>query len=114
MSDHDHSPMSTTPTGLGKKSFTAYMMGFLGSLFLTIIAFYAVANRIVGDVHLYILISLLAVIQLYVQVIFFLRVNTNQESRFNLLAFLFTILIIVVVLSGSLWIMYNLNVNMMR
>ncbi|MDF1796782.1 MAG: cytochrome o ubiquinol oxidase subunit IV [Coxiellaceae bacterium] len=113
MSDHDH-PVSTVSTGTGRKTFTTYIVGFLGSLFLTIIAFFAVGNRIFDDAGLYIAVSVLAVIQLYVQVIFFLRVNAGKQSRLNLLSFLFTILIIVVILSGSIWIMYNLNVNMMR
>ncbi len=90
MSDHNHSLQSTAPTGTARKSFTSYMLGFFASLLLTVIAFYAVANRIVDDAHLYILISVLAVIQLYVQVLFFLRVNADKESRFNLLSFLFT------------------------
>lgn len=114
MSDHDHAPLSTVSTGTGRKTLTTYLVGFLGSLFLTIVAFYAVAYRIVGDTQLYILICVLAVIQLYVQVIFFLRVNTSKQARLNLLTFLFTLLIIGVVLTGSIWIMYNLNVNMMR
>ncbi|MDF1655307.1 MAG: cytochrome o ubiquinol oxidase subunit IV [Coxiellaceae bacterium] len=113
MSDHDH-PVSTVPTGTGRKTFTAYIVGFLGSLFLTIIAFFAVGNRIFDDTGLYITVSVLAVVQLYVQVVFFLRVDSSKASRLNLLTFLFTILIITVILAGSIWIMYNLNVNMMK
>ena len=39
--------------------------------------------------------------------------NTASEERWNLIAFLFTLLIIGIVVVGSLWIMYNLNINMM-
>ncbi len=114
MSDHDH-PVSTVATGTARKTFTTYIVGFLGSLFLTIVAFFAVGNRIFSsDMALYALILVLAVIQLYVQVVFFLRVNSSKESRLNLLTFLFTVLIIVVILAGSIWIMYNLDINMMK
>ncbi|MDF1760727.1 MAG: cytochrome o ubiquinol oxidase subunit IV [Coxiellaceae bacterium] len=113
MSDHDHA-VSTVPTGTGRKTFTAYIVGFLGSLFLTILAFYAVGNRILSDTGLYVLVSVLAVVQLYVQVIFFLRVNASRQARLNLVSFIFTIIIIGVLLAGSIWIMHSLNVNMMR
>ncbi len=113
MAGHD-TPVSTVPTGTGNKTFTAYIVGFLGSLFLTMIAFFVVANHTVSNESLYWIISLLAIAQLYVQVVFFLRVNAGQQARLNLLTFIFTILIIVVVLAGSIWIMYNLNVNMMK
>jgi cytochrome o ubiquinol oxidase operon protein cyoD len=39
--------------------------------------------------------------------------NTSSEERWNLVALVFTVLIIAIVVVGSLWIMYNLNVNMM-
>ena len=43
----------------------------------------------------------------------FLHMNTSSEERWNVIAFLFTLLIIGIVVIGSLWIMYNLNINMM-
>lgn len=39
--------------------------------------------------------------------------NTSSEERWNLVALVFTVLIIAIVVVGSLWIMYNLNINMM-
>lgn len=39
--------------------------------------------------------------------------NTSSEERWNTVALLFTAMIIGIVVVGSLWIMYNLNINMM-
>jgi cytochrome o ubiquinol oxidase operon protein cyoD len=55
----------------------------------------------------------MAVIQVVVHLIYFLHMNTSSEERWNLVALLFTAMIIGIVVVGSLWIMYNLNINMM-
>ena len=62
---------------------------------------------------LYITITALAVAQLFAQVIFFLRLNVTKEGQWNSMPFVFTFLIVGVLVGGSLWIMYNLDVNMM-
>jgi len=54
-----------------------------------------------------------AIIQIVVHLVFFLHMNTSSEERWNLVALLFTAVIIFIVVVGSLWIMYNLNLNMM-
>ncbi|MCX2956547.1 MAG: cytochrome C oxidase subunit IV family protein, partial [Candidatus Regiella insecticola] len=48
-----------------------------------------------------------------VHLVYFLHMNGSSEERWNLGAFLFTILVIAIIVVGSLWIMYNLNINMM-
>lgn len=58
-------------------------------------------------------ISLFAVVQIVVHLVYFLHMNTKSEGGWNLIALIFTGLIIAIVVVGSLWIMYNLNVNMM-
>ena len=55
----------------------------------------------------------MAVIQVIVHLVYFLHMNTSSEERWNLVALLFTVMIIGIVVVGSLWIMYNLNINMM-
>lgn len=55
----------------------------------------------------------LAVVQIVVHLVYFLHMNTSSEERWNLVALLFTAMIIAIVVVGSLWIMYNLNINMM-
>ena len=55
----------------------------------------------------------MAVVQIFVHLVYFLHMNTSSEARWNLVALVFTVLIIAIVVVGSLWIMYNLNINMM-
>ncbi len=98
--------------GAGKKTLASYIVGFLLCLILTFIAFGLVKMHVLADVYLYISLAALAIIQLFVQTICFLRLNASKEGQWNLLPFLFVILIIAVFVGGTLWIMYNLNYYM--
>lgn len=95
-----------------QKSLRLYVVGFTLSLLFTLMAFGLVEWRLFIDTHLYIALALLAIAQLLVQSVCFLGLNTHSESRWNVMPFLFTILIIAILVSGTLWIMYNLNYNM--
>src|SRR5579872_4265758 len=93
----------------GQKTLSSYVVGIILCIVLTLIAFGLVEKRLLTDTMLYIALSALAIVQLLVQSICFLRLNSSKEGRWNLLPFLFTILIIAILVGGSLWIMYNLN-----
>lgn len=99
--------------GVKPKTLTSYLTGLFLSLIFTIMSFGLVMMHVLDKVELYITISVLAVFQLFAQVICFLRLNTTREGQWNTLPFIFTLLIVSVLLGGSLWIMYNLNYNMM-
>jgi cytochrome o ubiquinol oxidase operon protein cyoD len=45
--------------------------------------------------------------------IYFLHMNAKSEGGWNMLALVFTIVLVVITLSGSIWIMFHLNDNMM-
>lgn len=109
----EHHEITDTDFGTGQKTLKSYIIGYTLSLLLTLIPFALVGKRLLSDKYLYISITVLALIQLYVQVVFFLRLNASPKGKWNFVSFMFTILIIVVVVFGSLWIMYNLNNNMM-
>ncbi|MBV9575854.1 MAG: cytochrome o ubiquinol oxidase subunit IV [Gammaproteobacteria bacterium] len=96
------------------KTLPAYILGFFLSLLLTFMAFGVVVLRVFTDTSLYLSLGLFALAQLMVQSICFLRLNTNAEGRWNLLPFLFTLLIILIFVTGSLWIMSSLNYNMLH
>jgi len=95
------------------RSLMMYFIGFLLSIILTILAFsFTVISNL--SYRLFILtLSLLAVTQLFIQVRFFLHLNSESPPKWNLKAFLFMILIVLILVVGSLWIMYNLDYNMM-
>lgn len=91
----------------------SYVGGFLLSLLLTALSFGVVmAGRVPQDLALG-AISLLAVAQLVVQLVFFLHLGTAPEQRHNTVIFILTALLITTVVSGSLWVMHNADVNMM-
>lgn len=94
------------------KTFKVYMIGLASSLLLTLAAFGVVAAKPDDETGGYLILSILAIIQLIVQSICFLRLNASPVGRWNLFPFLFTLMIITFLVGGSLWIMYNLNYNM--
>jgi cytochrome o ubiquinol oxidase operon protein cyoD len=48
-----------------------------------------------------------------VHIIYFLHLDVHSEDGWNMLAFIFTIVLVVIVLGASIWVMYNENTNMM-
>src|ERR1700733_7266484 len=88
---------------------TTYIIGFLASLLFTVVPYLIVVNHWGNSGEIMVLILGFAVLQLAVQMIFFLHLNARSSSRWNMVAFLFTILTVVIVVGGSLWIMKNLN-----
>jgi cytochrome o ubiquinol oxidase operon protein cyoD len=55
----------------------------------------------------------LAIAQMGVHLVFFLHITTGPDNTNNVLALAFGILIVLLVLAGSLWIMKDLDANMM-
>ncbi|MGP1928239.1 MAG: cytochrome o ubiquinol oxidase subunit IV [Arsenophonus sp. NC-WZS1-MAG3] len=104
---------NTPNSGASHGSMKTYLIGFILSVILTVIPFWMVINSTIShDIILWIVIST-AITQILVHLICFLHMNTSSDKRWNLVAFLFTILIIAIIVIGSLWIMYNLSINMM-
>lgn len=101
---HSGSEHGTTPS---------YVIGFLISLAFTIIPYYLVVQKSVTGNTLLATILGFAVLQLLIQLLFFLHLGREPRPRWNLLFFISTISIVMVVIIGSLWIMHHLNYNMM-
>ena len=97
-----------------QKTLSGYVTGLMLCLVLTFAAFGLVQGQYFNAVQTDSLIAGLAIVQLIVQCVFFLRLNMGEEGRWNLLPFIFAILIIAILVGGSLWIMVNLNYNMMH
>ncbi len=98
----------------GQKTLKSYLVGFVLCTVLTLLAFACVQYHFFTTSQTYIALAVLAVTQLLVQVLCFLRLNTSEEGRWNSISFVFTLLIILALVAGSLWIMYNLNFYMMN
>ena len=103
---------NTSPKNTYHPTLGAYVTGFVVSLLLTILAYLVVVKDIV-DIRLVVpVIVILAVTQLVVQLVFFLHLGRETKPRWNMMAFLFMLLVVFIVVAGSLWIMKNLQYNM--
>lgn len=95
-------------------SLRGYVTGFLLSVVLTAIPFWLVMNDVLGNGTLTaIVIMAFAAVQIVVHMVYFLHMNGRSEGGWNMMGLIFTIVIVVIVLAGSLWVMYHLNTNMM-
>ncbi|MEM6160579.1 cytochrome o ubiquinol oxidase subunit IV [Erwinia sp. P6884] len=99
--------------GASHGSVKSYMIGFILSIILTAIPFWMVMDGGASKATIIGVVVVCAVIQVLVHLVYFLHLNTSSEERWNLVAIVFSALIILIVVVGSLWIMWNLNYNMM-
>jgi len=91
-----------------------YTIGFVLSIILTVIPFYLVMAKVFDSSSTTALVILgFAAVQIVVHMIYFLHMNTKVEGGWSMLALIFTLVLVVITLAGSLWVMYHLNHNMM-
>ena len=91
-----------------------YWTGFALSLVLTAIPFAVVMSGVIADGRVNAAIIMAsALIQIVIHMIYFLHMNARSENGWTLMALIFTAIIVVIAVAGSLWVMYNMNVNMM-
>jgi cytochrome o ubiquinol oxidase operon protein cyoD len=83
------------------------------SIILTLIPYYLVVNNSLPHDTLVVTVIAIAIAQLLIQVIYFLHLSLRPEDRSTTLSFVFTIIVVLILVVGSLWIMYNLTHNMM-
>jgi cytochrome o ubiquinol oxidase operon protein cyoD len=91
-----------------------YLIGLFLAAILTVASFWVAS----GTALLYtpgipMALAALAVAQMGVHLVFFLHITTGPDNLNNSLALAFGALIVGLVIAGSLWIMYHLNMNLM-
>jgi cytochrome o ubiquinol oxidase operon protein cyoD len=95
-------------------SLKTYAIGFLLSVILTAIPFWLVMGKVFEKSSTTALVILaFAAVQIVVHMVYFLHMNTRSEGGWSMLALVFTLVLVIILLSGSLWVMYHLNHNMM-
>jgi cytochrome o ubiquinol oxidase subunit IV len=95
-------------------SLQSYLIGFGLSVVLTAIPFWLVMSGALGSKPLTAFAIMgLAAVQIVVHMIYFLHMNARSESGWTMMALIFTLIVVVIGLTGSLWIMHHLNSNMM-
>ena len=92
----------------------SYLKGFFLSVILTAIPFWAVMTGAFKDPSTAALVVMVfAVAQIIVHMIYFLHMSGKSEGGWTMMALIFTIILVVITLSGSIWVMYHMNTNMM-
>jgi cytochrome o ubiquinol oxidase operon protein cyoD len=101
------------PDGTDHGSLKLYIIGFILSLILTFLSYAIVVEELLVGWQLLGAVAFLAASQAIVQLILFLHLGSESKPRWNLLVFLFMVLVLLIIVLGSLWIMYNLDYRMM-
>jgi cytochrome o ubiquinol oxidase operon protein cyoD len=106
--------MSTDTTAHNHGTLKTYMVGFVLAVILTAIPFWLVMTNALGNTQLTtITIVGLATVQIFVHMVYFLHMNSKSENGWTILSLIFTLVMVIIVLTGSMWVMYHLDENMM-
>jgi cytochrome o ubiquinol oxidase operon protein cyoD len=95
-----------------EKGLQSYLVGFALAMMLTIGSFWVVRTDVIYSPGIPVALVALAVAQMGIHLVFFLHVTTGPDNTNNVLALAFGVLIVFLLVFGSLWIMANLNHNM--
>ena len=113
---HGHQPdlaPGDEEAGSVRNQLVGYLVGLGLALLLTATSFFVVSTDLVWQPSIPIAIIVLAIAQMGVHIVFFLHITTGPDNTNNVMALAFGVLIVLLVVGGSLWIMANLNQNMM-
>ena len=90
-----------------------YTTGLAVAVLLTATSFWVANTTLLWGPGVSIGLIVLAIAQMGVHLVFFLHVTTGPDNTNNVLALAFGLLIVFLVIAGSVWIMTNLNDNLM-
>jgi cytochrome o ubiquinol oxidase operon protein cyoD len=92
----------------------SYLTGFVLAAILTIIPFWLVMDDVFESrMTTIVVVLLLAVVQIFVHLVYFLHLDTRSEGGWNMLAFIFAAVLVAIVLGASIWVLYQENALMM-
>jgi cytochrome o ubiquinol oxidase operon protein cyoD len=103
-------------TGLEEEASSGllvYTTGFAFAVLLTVTSFWVANTSLLWGPGVPLGLAVLAIAQMGVHLVFFLHITTGPDNTNNVLALAFGMLIITLIVAGSLWIMADLNANMM-
>jgi len=114
MTTNSHSAADHHHDGADHGTLSTYLLGFVLSVVLTAIPFWLVMGGALPSKQITALVIMaFAAVQIVVHMIYFLHMNTKAENGWSMMAMIFTVVMVVIALSGSLWVMNHLNSNMM-
>ena len=109
----DTAPGDERGPGEIAKGVAGYLIGFVLAAGLTVVSFYMARSALVWAPSIPIALSVLAIAQMGVHLVFFLHMTSGPDNVNNLMALAFGLLIVMLLVFGSLWIMTHMNHNMM-
>jgi cytochrome o ubiquinol oxidase subunit IV len=107
------SQASIDSTGVSRGSLKTYLTGFVLSLILTALPFALVMSSAWSSAATLAGIFVAGLVQILVHLHYFLHLDTSSAARWNVVALIFTLLIMILFVGGTLWIMSSLNYRMM-
>lgn len=105
-------PAAAAHTGASHATLQGYLTGFALSVILTAVPFGLIMSGVRASVAVPAALGLGAV-QMVVHLIYFLHMDRASAKSWTMAAFVFTLIILLIVVVGSLWVMHNMDVNMM-
>jgi cytochrome o ubiquinol oxidase subunit IV len=90
-----------------------YLIGLALATLLTIVSFFIAQTTLVWQPSIPVALAVLAIAQMGVHLVFFLHITTGPDNVNTVMALAFGVLIVLLLMTGSLWIMAHLNHNMM-
>ena len=106
------SKMPTSPHG-GAVTIKPYLVGVVLALVLTAIPFGLVAARTLRPIHIFFVIGAAAITQVVVHLRYFLHLDLKPWSQNKVIALCFAAIVLLILVGGTLWILFDLNYRMM-
>ncbi|MGY4421036.1 cytochrome o ubiquinol oxidase subunit IV [Bradyrhizobium sp. JR6.1] len=93
--------------------FLIYTIGLFVAVVLTATSFWVANTTLIWPGGVFLGLAVLAIAQMGIHLVFFLHISSGPESTNNVLALAFGVLIVFVVVAGTMWIVADMNANMM-
>ena len=91
-----------------------YVTGFVLSVILTVIPFGVVMAGGLGSTRLTAFVVLAcAITQMVVHMVYFLHMNPRAEGGWTIISLVFTLIVLIIAVAGTIWVMYHMDANMM-
>ncbi|GGA36942.1 cytochrome o ubiquinol oxidase subunit IV [Paenibacillus physcomitrellae] len=104
---NDHAAVTHTDAE-AHGSLKSYTLGFIISLVLTALPVAIVLGDLMDGVQKKVVLMLAGVLQLVVQLVFFMHLREERKPRYNLMSLALGLFILIIIVAGSMWIMlYN-------
>ena len=111
-----HEPLELAPGDEEEARVGPHLVGYLIglglSILLTATSFFIAGTDLVWQPSIPVALTVLAIAQMGVHLVFFLHITTGPDNTNNVMALAFGLLIVFLVVGGSLWIMAHMNHNM--